>query len=253
MMYKKKCSRDDPSMYRVLDLLNHSYKIPSVCLLHRLVTRDHRLIYFGSTSRLSKHGYYFNMISNNLLEIRNTKICSFIYTIMISFKIHGVQHEKTLKTISIVSSLLKWVRILSQSWLHHVRSVNTFQPNLYRFLQQYEWKWCDYKVIHVCKMLMCLMRKIVDHCCIINPRFVRMPTMHKIPRKDFACVVGDSSLRWLITWLPFWPPDYQVVKIHLTFYTTQVKKKTQQLKGDVYLLAISPVRAAKANNSTITK
>ena len=38
MMYKKKGSRDDPTMYRALGLLNHSYKILSVCILNRLVT-----------------------------------------------------------------------------------------------------------------------------------------------------------------------------------------------------------------------
>ena len=37
MVYKKKDSRDDPDMYRALGLLNHSYKILSVCLLNRLV------------------------------------------------------------------------------------------------------------------------------------------------------------------------------------------------------------------------
>ena len=37
MMYKKKGSRDDPEMYRALGLLNHSYKILSVCILLRLV------------------------------------------------------------------------------------------------------------------------------------------------------------------------------------------------------------------------
>ena len=37
MLYKKKGSRDDPSMYRALGLLNHAYKVLSVCILHRLV------------------------------------------------------------------------------------------------------------------------------------------------------------------------------------------------------------------------
>ena len=33
---QKKSSRDDPSMYRVLGLLNHAYKILIVCLLNRI-------------------------------------------------------------------------------------------------------------------------------------------------------------------------------------------------------------------------
>ena len=37
MIYKKKGPRDDPSMYRALGLLNHSYKVLSVCLLNRMV------------------------------------------------------------------------------------------------------------------------------------------------------------------------------------------------------------------------
>lgn len=37
MLYKNKGSRDDPSMYRAIGLLNHSYKILSVCILNRLV------------------------------------------------------------------------------------------------------------------------------------------------------------------------------------------------------------------------
>ena len=37
MIYKRKGSQDDPDKYRAIGLLNHSYKILSVCLLHRLV------------------------------------------------------------------------------------------------------------------------------------------------------------------------------------------------------------------------
>ena len=37
MVYKKKGFRDDPGMYRALGLLNHAYKILSVCLLNRMV------------------------------------------------------------------------------------------------------------------------------------------------------------------------------------------------------------------------
>ena len=37
MIYKKKGSRDDPNMYRAIGLLNHAYKILSVCILNRLV------------------------------------------------------------------------------------------------------------------------------------------------------------------------------------------------------------------------
>ena len=37
MLYKKKGSRDDCTMYRALGLLNHSYKIMSICLLNRMV------------------------------------------------------------------------------------------------------------------------------------------------------------------------------------------------------------------------
>ena len=38
MIYKNKGSRDDPDKYRALGLLNHSYKILSVCLLNRMMT-----------------------------------------------------------------------------------------------------------------------------------------------------------------------------------------------------------------------
>ena len=38
MVYKKKGSRDDPDKYRALGLLNHAYKILSVCLLNRMVS-----------------------------------------------------------------------------------------------------------------------------------------------------------------------------------------------------------------------
>lgn len=37
MLFKHKGSRDNPNAYRALGLLNHAYKILSVCLLHRLV------------------------------------------------------------------------------------------------------------------------------------------------------------------------------------------------------------------------
>ena len=37
MIYKKKGSSDDCSKYRAIGLLNHAYKILSICLLNRLV------------------------------------------------------------------------------------------------------------------------------------------------------------------------------------------------------------------------
>ena len=37
LIFKRKGSRDDCSKYRAIGLLNHSYKILSVCLLKRIV------------------------------------------------------------------------------------------------------------------------------------------------------------------------------------------------------------------------
>ena len=62
MVYKKKGSRDDPDKYRALGLLNHAYKILSVCLLNRMVSETDWFLSEWQAGFRSGRGCRYNVL-----------------------------------------------------------------------------------------------------------------------------------------------------------------------------------------------
>ena len=82
MMYKKKGSRDDPEMYRALGLLNHGYKILSVCILRRLVAETDWFISEWQAGFRSGRGCRDNILLLRVIYdqyIKGNKKCAITY------------------------------------------------------------------------------------------------------------------------------------------------------------------------------
>ena len=65
MIYKRKGSSDDPAAYRAIGLLNHAYKILTLCLLNRIVKETDWFLSDWQAGNLSVN---FNQVIVNLLN-----------------------------------------------------------------------------------------------------------------------------------------------------------------------------------------
>ena len=82
MVYKKKGSRDDPNMYRALGLLNHAYKILSVCLLNRMVAETDWFLSEWQAGFRSERGCRDNILLLRVIYdqyVRGKKNCVITY------------------------------------------------------------------------------------------------------------------------------------------------------------------------------
>ena len=82
MLYKRKGSRDDPEMYRALGLLNHSYKILSVCLLHRMMAETDWFLSDWQAGFRSERGCRDNILLLRVIYdqyVRGKKGCVITY------------------------------------------------------------------------------------------------------------------------------------------------------------------------------
>ena len=78
MIYKRKGLSNDPSNYRVIGLLNHAYKILSICLLQRIVTETEWFLSDWQAGFRSERGCRDNILLLRVLYdniIANNKHC----------------------------------------------------------------------------------------------------------------------------------------------------------------------------------
>ena len=82
MLFKNKGSSDDYTKYRAIGLLNHSYKIMSVCLLNRLVEETDWFLSDWQAGFRSKRGCRDNILLLRVLYdniIKGNKKCVITY------------------------------------------------------------------------------------------------------------------------------------------------------------------------------